>query len=236
MLNAEVPAPAAVVMTGDLVNDARPDEYAALADLLAPLDAPVLPLPGNHDDRALLRADVRGFRLARHRAPELAARRRRRQDRRPRLDPPRQSRRRVRRRTCRVAAHRHLRHRTMAPRSSPCITLRSSPASNGWTGPASSGSTHSRRSSRRPRSTGSSAATCTARSARRSAGSPHRSRCRRCSTSRSTSRRAAGVSLVRDPVGYQLHRVDGRDVVTHSRYLDTGEQPFVPDWAVDDYA
>ena len=44
---------------------------------------------------------------------------------------------------------------------------------------------------------------------------------------------SAAVSLVRDPVGYQLHRVDGTDVVTHSRYIDTGQQPFVPDWAVD---
>ena len=46
----------------------------------------------------------------------------------------------------------------------------------------------------------------------------------------------AGVSLVRDPVGYQLHRVQGGAVVTHSRFIETGEVPFEPDWAADDYA
>ena len=55
-LNAEVPAMSAVLGTGDLTNWGAPDEYAALADLLAPLRAPFLPLPGNHDDRDRLRA------------------------------------------------------------------------------------------------------------------------------------------------------------------------------------
>jgi hypothetical protein len=45
----------------------------------------------------------------------------------------------------------------------------------------------------------------------------------------------AGVSLVRDPAGYQIHRVDGTAVVTHSRFIDTADRPFVPDWAVDGY-
>jgi len=55
-INAESPAVAAVLATGDLTNDGRPGEYVALAELLSPLGAPVLPLPGNHDDRDALRA------------------------------------------------------------------------------------------------------------------------------------------------------------------------------------
>lgn len=39
-------------------------------------------------------------------------------------------------------------------------------------------------------------------------------------------------SLVRDPVGYQIHRIDSADVVTHGRYIATGEQSFVPGWSV----
>jgi Icc protein len=44
----------------------------------------------------------------------------------------------------------------------------------------------------------------------------------------------AGPSLVHDPVGYQIHRVtDGpRRVITHTRYIETGAIPLVPDWAV----
>jgi Icc protein len=55
-LNAEVPAMTVVLGTGDLTNWARPGEYDRLAELLAPLAAPFLALPGNHDDRDLLRA------------------------------------------------------------------------------------------------------------------------------------------------------------------------------------
>jgi 3',5'-cyclic-AMP phosphodiesterase len=47
-----------VVITGDNVNDERPEEYAMLADVLAGLSVPFLILPGNHDDRAHLRATV----------------------------------------------------------------------------------------------------------------------------------------------------------------------------------
>ncbi|WP_420451013.1 phosphodiesterase [Ilumatobacter sp.] len=45
----------AVVITGDLVNDEHPREYEVLAELLAPIDAPVLVVPGNHDSRDLVR-------------------------------------------------------------------------------------------------------------------------------------------------------------------------------------
>ncbi|MFN4172621.1 MAG: metallophosphoesterase [Pseudorhodobacter sp.] len=47
-----------VVITGDNVNDARAEEYGVLADVLAGLAVPYLILPGNHDDRAQLRALV----------------------------------------------------------------------------------------------------------------------------------------------------------------------------------
>lgn len=45
-----------VVITGDNVNDERAEEYAVLADVLKGLSVPFLILPGNHDDRAHLRA------------------------------------------------------------------------------------------------------------------------------------------------------------------------------------
>src|SRR5690606_12862321 len=45
----------AILLTGDLVNDARADEYAALAAALSAPPAPLFLMPGNHDDRALLR-------------------------------------------------------------------------------------------------------------------------------------------------------------------------------------
>ena len=48
--------PDAVVLTGDLTDFGRPAEYAHLRQLLAPLDMPLYLLPGNHDDRAHLRA------------------------------------------------------------------------------------------------------------------------------------------------------------------------------------
>ena len=48
------PAPAAVLVTGDLAEHASDDEYERLRELLAPLPAPVHVLPGNHDDRAAL--------------------------------------------------------------------------------------------------------------------------------------------------------------------------------------
>jgi 3',5'-cyclic AMP phosphodiesterase CpdA len=43
-------------LTGDLVNDARADEYAVLAEAIANPPAPLFLMPGNHDDRALMRA------------------------------------------------------------------------------------------------------------------------------------------------------------------------------------
>lgn len=48
--------PDVILLTGDLANDATPEEYELLAATLAHAPCPVLPIPGNHDDPALLRA------------------------------------------------------------------------------------------------------------------------------------------------------------------------------------
>ncbi|MFN7427006.1 MAG: phosphodiesterase [bacterium] len=55
-LRALDPQPDVIVVTGDLVDFGRPDEYALLAELLAPLRQPVYLIPGNHDEREALRA------------------------------------------------------------------------------------------------------------------------------------------------------------------------------------
>lgn len=44
-----------ILLTGDLVNDERAEEYAVLAEALRDPPAPIYLMPGNHDDRALLR-------------------------------------------------------------------------------------------------------------------------------------------------------------------------------------
>lgn len=54
-INAERPAPDAVVGTGDLTNWSKPAQFEALAALVAPLAAPFLPLVGNHDGRQAMR-------------------------------------------------------------------------------------------------------------------------------------------------------------------------------------
>jgi 3',5'-cyclic-AMP phosphodiesterase len=53
-------APDAVLITGDLVDYGRADEYEHLAQLLAPLTQPVYLLPGNHDSAPALRAAFPG--------------------------------------------------------------------------------------------------------------------------------------------------------------------------------
>lgn len=49
------PAPVAVILSGDVADNAQRDAYAVAADLLSALPMPVHVLPGNHDDRATLR-------------------------------------------------------------------------------------------------------------------------------------------------------------------------------------
>ena len=54
-LNAEAPRPDLVVATGDLTNWGFPAQYEVLSDLLSPLQIPLLPLMGNHDDRVRMK-------------------------------------------------------------------------------------------------------------------------------------------------------------------------------------
>jgi 3',5'-cyclic AMP phosphodiesterase CpdA len=56
VLNAADPRPALVVATGDLVERGLPTEYARLRKFLDELEAPIVFVPGNHDDRDALRA------------------------------------------------------------------------------------------------------------------------------------------------------------------------------------
>ncbi len=55
-LAALEPAPASVLVTGDLTHHGAPAEYERVCQLLAPLRMPLHVLPGNHDDRDALRA------------------------------------------------------------------------------------------------------------------------------------------------------------------------------------
>jgi Icc protein len=55
VLNLKQP-PAAIAITGDLVDSGAPGEYAHLRELLTPLTMPYYLIPGNHDDRDALRA------------------------------------------------------------------------------------------------------------------------------------------------------------------------------------
>ncbi|WP_175577857.1 phosphodiesterase [Mongoliimonas terrestris] len=48
--------PDAVIVTGDIADRVEPAEYAAAAAVLADLAMPVHLVPGNHDDRAMIRA------------------------------------------------------------------------------------------------------------------------------------------------------------------------------------
>jgi 3',5'-cyclic AMP phosphodiesterase CpdA len=59
-LNALVPRPDVVLVTGDLVEHGEAAEYDRLRRLLAPLVMPVFVIPGNHDAREPLRAAFRG--------------------------------------------------------------------------------------------------------------------------------------------------------------------------------
>jgi Icc protein len=49
------PQPDAVLVSGDLADNADDAEYRQVRELLAPLRAPFFVLPGNHDDRSALR-------------------------------------------------------------------------------------------------------------------------------------------------------------------------------------
>jgi Icc protein len=55
-LNRFSPRPDLVVISGDLADTPAKEEYDHLLALLAPLQIPFAAIPGNHDDRALMRA------------------------------------------------------------------------------------------------------------------------------------------------------------------------------------
>jgi 3',5'-cyclic-AMP phosphodiesterase len=55
-LNRFSPRPDLVVISGDLVDAPSQEAYAHLAELLHPLEIPFAAIPGNHDDRDLMRA------------------------------------------------------------------------------------------------------------------------------------------------------------------------------------
>ncbi|HWW54603.1 MAG TPA: metallophosphoesterase, partial [Acidimicrobiales bacterium] len=55
-LNELDPQPQLVLASGDLAESGDGPSYARLAELLAPLRAPVVLLAGNHDERSALRA------------------------------------------------------------------------------------------------------------------------------------------------------------------------------------
>ncbi len=52
VLNGLDPQPDLVIATGDLADEATPEEYEHLVRLLAPLSAPLAVIPGNHDAAA----------------------------------------------------------------------------------------------------------------------------------------------------------------------------------------
>jgi Icc protein len=54
-LNRLCPLPDVTVVTGDLVDRGKPEEYAHLRALLAPLRMPAFVIPGNHDAREPMR-------------------------------------------------------------------------------------------------------------------------------------------------------------------------------------
>src|SRR5947207_12244683 len=56
-------APDAVLMSGDLADNAADAEYELVQELLARLGAPVYVLPGNHDDRDALRRHFDSLRV-----------------------------------------------------------------------------------------------------------------------------------------------------------------------------
>jgi 3',5'-cyclic AMP phosphodiesterase CpdA len=62
-LNRFTPRPDIVVISGDLVDKPSRQAYDHLVKLLAPLEIPFAAIPGNHDDRAMMRAALpdRGY-------------------------------------------------------------------------------------------------------------------------------------------------------------------------------
>lgn len=235
-LNAEDPPVAAVLGTGDLTNDHEPRAYDVLAEIVADLDAPFLPLGGNHDDRPHLRAtfpDV-GWTDADHLSWDVTV----------------QGVRLVGLDSTRPGAHggevdaeriRWLDDRLAERHDGPTIlALHHPPFESGiwWMDQYGFAGLDALAEVLRARPVD-----------RIVCGHLHRPMVSSFAgipaiVAMSTvqhveldlrGRGAGDVAIIRDPVGYQLHRVvvdgDGSTIVTHARYLDTGEAPIVPDWA-----
>ena len=60
-LRAAPNRPDLVLLTGDLVEAGRPEQYRNFADLMQRLPAPVFAIPGNHDARDAMRAVLNGL-------------------------------------------------------------------------------------------------------------------------------------------------------------------------------
>lgn len=60
-LQALLPRPDALVITGDLTDRSDPREYAVARELLSRLDIPVYLIPGNHDSSLGMRREMRDF-------------------------------------------------------------------------------------------------------------------------------------------------------------------------------
>lgn len=73
-LNRLQPRPHLVVISGDLVDTPLKESYDHLNRLLAPLKVAFAAIPGNHDDRALMRAALSGHRFASATGPLNSAR------------------------------------------------------------------------------------------------------------------------------------------------------------------
>ena len=58
-INALDPLPDLVLLTGDIVDEGQPAEYAMARELLSALQVPLRIIPGNHDERSACRAAFR---------------------------------------------------------------------------------------------------------------------------------------------------------------------------------
>lgn len=229
-IDGEAPAVHAVIATGDLTADGTPAQYDALAELLAPLRARVLPIPGNHDDRDLLRAvfadapwvdaghaswvarvgDIRvvGLDTTDPGRPGAA------------FDAGREAWLRS------VLAEPHAGATVLAMHHPPFLT------GIGWMDRSGFAGLERFRAvlSELPVD-------------RIVAGHLHRPITATVSgvtanVGLSTVEHVeldlaadAGVSMILDPVGYQVLRIEGRNIVTHTRYIATGQRSFRPEWA-----
>ena len=66
-LNALRERPDAVVVSGDIVNCGRPEEYQVARQILGSLNYPLYLIPGNHDDKAHFLEHLHHFQVIRTR-------------------------------------------------------------------------------------------------------------------------------------------------------------------------